>query len=1263
MKANNTHTTPLADTYYFSWVRKGLGNAIEEKDQYVTEAMESDVALALERAQLYIETHYETTSAEQPQEEGKSAVTHLSADKMVQFVGPGDVTGLNPAAIKKCSPQPHGHGFPVQCFPYIEFWEPDFPWRYTPACPNDDRLRPWLALIVAEAETVQIEHPQKGLPYVTFQGDEEAFRRLLPEPGHLWQCAHAQGDEPGVPLLSRLLALRDEREADGRAQQLKADTAYVAMLVPTFEVGRLQGLGCDKESLAHVVAQMPAWEASLAEQQQRHPVRPLEFPIYHSWTFTSGSDTFDTLAHDLTVCQTAKGGIKVDVTRMGEGLDYAVLFPEMDDLSTDKPRTLIDMPAATQCTDDEPQTPFPNPKDKKEKLLYENLSNLLKKSPVFAENAALRQGQQEGEPVGDDDPWVTPPIYGARHVLATSFEDKDLEWLSQINLDVHYRAVAGLGKTVVQKHQEELVNRAWKQIEGVQALNNELYQRLASINTNKSLQYKVLPDVDATNEKYIANMMQYLNTMRQASAGKEGQGTTLSDVLSQRGIPEAFATATFQRMTDELTRHVSQLDSTSVMENIVAKQSFKMSEHHVHNQPNAETLLSRTTDKVFFETFRGELNRLLGRPITNATFDVFAGTGSRYQVTAMMAGTLQPIWQGELTASLLKRPQAFMTFNSKETAMHQWFNLAIDQYDAHDVLTPYRMIADFLGSEHSRHAWYGYFFPSGTTRPGQINMLAVDDEYYAAMFGKEKLVTRIEVNGAPFYFVAKSYLEARKGQPTAVLYWVRAPKASCVKDRQVYNGNTRKMEIRKEELTCTLDACVNDPTNGRYYNLRTGESSPTLVQYYSNFDYIISHNLKWKPAALADYRKADSLFNHEATAEQRAEYTQNEERMRAYVYDTPDYVDVFSDQVSSDDMQLFAQMGDYMYYLHDHEELTGLGKIKLLRELTQLCRELTAESATTHTGDGQADEDVKAIRVAMEDQEAEARMMAVAQSYYSEFWADTEAGRKLREDYLDDLLRSKYPIMAYPLFPEPTYYYLRMISDKFIIPSIDEMPDDSVAMFLSNAPFEEAFLAGMNTEMGQELLWREYPTDRRGSYFRKFWDAEVSADDIRANNFFDIQSLHTWSGSLGSNHQQGKTGLLIFAIKGRLLKSYPGTRVYLHRATLATSTEGQRDVEFDLTATVGDGIMMPVMEASLRDDTLLVGFTTTLEQAVGNPKQKDYGYFLAFAEEVEDITFQTEPEAAATEPGQAAQVAARYYNQPTTYGKHLSLFVCKPQQS
>lgn len=43
--------------------------------------------------------------------------------------------------------------------------------------------------------------------------------------------------------------------------------------------------------------------------------------------------------------------------------------------------------------------------------------------------------------------------------------------------------------------------------------------------------------------------------------------------------------------------------------------------------------------------------------------------------------------------------------------------------------------------------------------------------------------------------------------------------------------------------------------------------------------------------------------------------------------------------------------------------------------------------------------------------------------------------------------------------------------------------------------FGDSNLVGLNHEMARELLWSEYPTDQRGTYFRQFWDTRESNSD------------------------------------------------------------------------------------------------------------------------------------------------------------------------
>lgn len=282
------------------------------------------------------------------------------------------------------------------------------------------------------------------------------------------------------------------------------------------------------------------------------------------------------------------------------------------------------------------------------------------------------------------------------------------------------------------------------------------------------------------------------------------------------------------------------------------------------------------------------------------------------------------------------------------------------------------------------------------------------------------------------------------------------------------------------------------------------------------------------------------------------------------------------------------------------------------------------------------------------------RVIQFIEEYYKEFLSNDT----LQDKYIEELTHTQYPVMAYPVYPEPVYYYLKQFSTRFILPASEAMPDNSMALFVNNPEFVEAFLCGMNTEMGKELLWREYPTDQRGSYFRKFWDTDVKTDiaqSLRNENFFDIQPLHKWNkfsmkgnaqyrGKLGQNHMPGKDDLLIFAIKGQLLKKYPETVVYLSKANLVDS-----NIKINPDAEK----LLPDLAAWLGEDLYIVGFPVKLNDLVGNPQTKDPGYFLTFMNRPTETRFGESKK----NYSHAGENAASRLVGPHIYGKHVSQFL------
>lgn len=1086
-------------TYFFSWVRKGLGNSIAEKDAWTFGECSASV---LERPEINIVAEYNAFGVDEESDEPVK-MTH---EKPVKFVGAGDILGINGAAISKVVPAPASDTFPVQFYPYIEFWEPDFPWRYSPAAPNGKALRPWIAMLVAKSSSISIKRDSHGKKFFTFDGSENDYKELFLNPYEIYKTAHAQGDSATKPLLSRIISLRN-----GSAS-LEPSTSYTAMLVPTFETGRLRGL--DNDNHTEILAQMPAWEEDYASQKAKHGYRPFDFPVYYNWDFVSGEDTFDIMVEKLSAIECKKAGIDVDVAHMGEGLDYK--------LFENKPsRKSILLPAATRTLGWKEPEAFPSPVEKNEKVLYDNIKSLLSQNPVFQDNRAeISSSGNAVDPMEDtDDPMIVPPVYGARHAMSTGFGEKDKEWLDSLNLDINNRAVAGLGKKVVQNHQEEFVNRAWKQVEAVNALNAELYKRLLSLRANSSLVGKTM-NAFGKDEKFIANMMQYLSTMKNAA----NDGVSLQSVLKDNDIPAGFASPSF-RLGTRFAEKSCNIDSTSLMENIVRNQTYRFAGYDIPGSMSLEEL----------EDLKNESFKLL----ISDNFKKLMGQFFEIDEALINESIQDQELDGQLLSESKVKKFVAAGFSSME------------------------------GVEFSRS------YSSEGSPKDIYDVVFLYDRIYTDCFGPYTLVTAVGKT-RPIYFanwdrIREEYLKHNSFVRNAVNWY----NLSCKVESGSFFVGTPQIFLQKvEPYSCNrpqyilLDiACLARDMVCRSRSLYELPCLQIWVQFKNNLEYIKTHT-GW----------------YSASGNKAGDKAQNN-----------------VEQTQKDAASLAAVVSD-------------------------------------------------------STKESYERMIKAAEGYYRLFFQDSEIGEKLRKEYLDELLLTRYPIIAYPIFPEPTYYYLKLMSEKFILPAVSEMSDNSVALFLSNATFEEAFLCGMNTEMGRELLWREYPTDQRGSCFRKFWDSDTGEDSIANGRYFDIKPVHAWDGELGSNHLESKAGLLIFAIKGKLLKQYPSTDVYLSKAEAA----GKNQVKFSKDIEKGLGIIRPSMLTFLNEDIMLVGFDIPLQQAMGNPAKNDYGYLLTFEEHVEDLNFDTSVNFEGQD--QAAAVAKALVNAPTRYGKHISLFLTNSNQ-
>jgi hypothetical protein len=212
---------------------------------------------------------------------------------------------------------------------------------------------------------------------------------------------------------------------------------------------------------------------------------------------------------------------------------------------------------------------------------------------------------------------------------------------------------------------------------------------------------------------------------------------------------------------------------------------------------------------------------------------------------------------------------------------------------------------------------------------------------------------------------------------------------------------------------------------------------------------------------------------------------------------------------------------------------------------------------------------------------------------------------------------------------------------------------NSITLLETNQAFIESYMVGLNHEFSRELLWREYPTDQRGSYFRQFWDvASILKDPALANKpeaekrepYYDIPKLHEWKSAskLGSHDNRQKPGEpareeVVLVIRGELLKKYPTAVVYAHKAewtidpnTGQISTNLVRSLhlsqEGDKEKPDTNVIKTPLYSAKLDPDIYFFGFDLTVIEARGqgspqNPTLTNAGWFFVIKERAGEPRF------------------------------------------
>ena len=549
----------IATYSFLPWLRQGIANNI------VNPADPTSVKL---RASIPIKVNIIGTKTDD------KPIDPQAIEQKIELYGPGDIIGIDANAIVKTEPRNWITNFEPNYLPYIDFYEEDFPWRYTPAAPNNNRLRPWLTLVVLKENEFEEGKniKDKPLPFFKLAG-EVSTEDIFPNPEQLWAWAHVHVNSD----LSNNLPPNSANEAQVTQnitniirenpdlaysriispRKLEENVGYHAFLIPTFESGRLAGLGMTIDP--NLVATECGWNNEANK----------EFPFYHRWYFKTGNvGDFEYLVNLLQpkLADKSIGVRDMDVLHPGSNL------PPIDDpklLGLLKLGGALRVPFDTLNHDDKEEVkkydewnePYPQKFSKAIAARINLADDYLNSSKTIEEinqNAEITTETNEGDP----DPVITSPLYGRWQALQKRLlKDKDNQdlpfdknWIHELNLDPRFRVSAGLGTKVVQKNQEEYMHASWEQVGKIMEANNQIrLSQMAMEVTHRLYKEKMLPQI--LNKSFVFTAPIHRRVVHQQ--------LTVNARIQESVVPAALTSGVFRSKTSPRSTLIKKLNFTT----------------------------------------------------------------------------------------------------------------------------------------------------------------------------------------------------------------------------------------------------------------------------------------------------------------------------------------------------------------------------------------------------------------------------------------------------------------------------------------------------------------------------------------------------------------------------------------------------------------------------------------------------------------------------------------------------------------------------
>jgi hypothetical protein len=542
-------STPLAHYSFLPWLRRGIGNLIAEHDALGVDPIG---AMALERANMAVGLTVKSTDI------ADSSLDENLIEKTFKMLGPPDILAISATAIIHVEPKPKVNNYEANGLPYIEFYEEDFLWAYTPAGVDTGagagKLTPWLALICLKDSEFTLGSTSDGRTYVTIANDAIAHVFHDETQHWAWGHVHLNTEMAAATIGAQIAEVTSELAADPDTglsrllcpRKLVKETEYTAFLIPAFETGRLAGLSA---SYTGVYAQQMSWGLGTDYATK---TRGYDYPVYYSWKFRTGLyGDFESLARLLAavVLPPELGKRDMYIADAGYGLD-----------STTPESTVLGIEGALKPPGFVSDTWTNGPGDEAYRSHLRKLLNLSidnenqdTLTPAAVADAITLPFYSSG--LGED-PIVTPEIFGRWHGLVTRLQQSpnpNYAWVNGLNLDPRNRATAGLGTNVIKKNQEDYMRRAWLQVKQINEANDKIRKAALAGQINSSVFAKHLKPYESATQNGSADKLiritRGMHSFLKLDTADPSTKITIAQTIKASLVPNASQSASFAKLT------------------------------------------------------------------------------------------------------------------------------------------------------------------------------------------------------------------------------------------------------------------------------------------------------------------------------------------------------------------------------------------------------------------------------------------------------------------------------------------------------------------------------------------------------------------------------------------------------------------------------------------------------------------------------------------------------------------------------------------